>query len=46
MSKEILFMCMECKKKFYTLDAAEKAAWTGCPKCNSGDIEPYYKGIK
>jgi len=34
-----LFKCMECGKKFYSVTAAENAAWNGCPKCNGGDIE-------
>jgi Zn finger protein HypA/HybF involved in hydrogenase expression len=34
-----LFYCMECKKKFFTVKSAEKAAYYGCPKCGGGDIE-------
>lgn len=33
------FYCFECGKKFYTVRAAERAAWEGCPKCNGSDIE-------
>ena len=34
-----LFVCMECKKKFYTVKSAEKASYNGCPGCGGGDIE-------
>jgi len=36
-----LFACMECGKKFYTVKAAERAAFgaKGCPKCGGADID-------
>jgi hypothetical protein len=41
-----LFVCNECNKPFYTVKAAEKASWNGCPNCNGGDIgewpSPYF----
>lgn len=38
-----LFACMECGKKFYTVKAAERAAFgpNGCPKCGGADIDTY-----
>lgn len=37
--RKALFVCLECGKKFYTVNAAERAAWNGCPKCDGVDIE-------
>jgi DNA-directed RNA polymerase subunit RPC12/RpoP len=34
-----LFVCNECGKKFFTVKAAEKASWSGCPQCGGGDID-------
>lgn len=42
---EAQFVCMECKKKFKTFKAVEKAASEGCPKCGGGDIELYFPEI-
>lgn len=41
--KEPLFQCQECGRKFYTVKAAEKAAYgdNGCPKCGGADIDVY-----
>jgi predicted Zn-ribbon and HTH transcriptional regulator len=33
------FKCNECGKTFRSVNAAEKAAWDGCPNCNSTDID-------
>jgi len=35
------FECLECGKKFYSVDSAEKASSEGCPKCGGSDIEIY-----
>jgi len=35
------FQCMECGKKFYSVNAAERATRNGCPKCNGVDIDIY-----
>ncbi len=35
-----LFQCMECGRKFYSLTAAENAAYgDGCPGCGSTDVD-------
>ena len=39
-----LFECQECGKKFYSVKAAERASWNGCPKCNGMDIDIYVEG--
>jgi len=39
MKVEALFKCQECGKKFATLRAAEKASWSGCPKCGGCDVD-------
>ena len=34
------FVCLECGHKFYSVHAAEKAAFgDGCPSCSGSDIE-------
>ncbi len=33
------FACMECGRKFRTVCAAERAAFHGCPRCGSTDID-------
>ena len=34
------FVCLECGHKFYSVHAAEKAAFVdGCPSCSGSDIE-------
>lgn len=34
------FVCLECGHKFYSVHAAEAAAFgDGCPDCNGSDIE-------
>ena len=39
--KKVAFAkCNECDKLFYSVRAAEKASWDGCPGCNGADIEP------
>lgn len=39
MAKRVpIFECQECGKKFYSVKAAEKATWNGCPKCGGSDI--------
>jgi ssDNA-binding Zn-finger/Zn-ribbon topoisomerase 1 len=40
--KQPVAACNECGKKFYTVKAAERAAFgaRGCPKCGGSDIEP------
>ena len=38
--KQPEFVCLECGHKFYSVHAAEKAAFgDGCPSCNGSDIE-------
>ena len=37
--KRAIFKCMECGKPFYTTEAAEKAAYSGCPRCGGVDID-------
>ena len=37
--KEALFKCMECGKKFYTIQSAERAGYSGCPRCGGVDID-------
>ncbi|GEM_PF-1298148 len=38
--KEPEFVCLECGHKFYSVHAAEKAAFgDGCPSCSGSDIE-------
>ena len=43
-NKKPLFECLECGKKFYTVQAAERAAFGdhGCPGCGGSDIDAYY----
>ena len=41
-TKQAMFECMECGKKFYSVTAAKNAANNGCPKCNSCDIDEAY----
>ena len=33
------FQCLECGRKFRTLEAAERASSEGCPKCGSVDVD-------
>ncbi len=33
------FECMECRRKFYTVSAAERAARNGCTSCGGVDID-------
>jgi rRNA maturation endonuclease Nob1 len=33
------FRCMECGKRFRTVQHAEKAAMDGCPKCGGVDVD-------
>jgi hypothetical protein len=42
-TKEPLFECQECGKKFYTVKAAERASFSerGCPGCGGSDIDIY-----
>lgn len=39
--KKVVAACNECGKKFYSVKAAESAAFgdNGCPKCGGADIE-------
>lgn len=40
LEKQAEFVCLECGHKFYSVHAAEKAAFgDGCPSCNGSDIE-------
>jgi predicted nucleic acid-binding Zn-ribbon protein len=34
-----MFQCMECKKKFRTIAAAQRAVNNGCPGCGGLDID-------
>jgi predicted RNA-binding Zn-ribbon protein involved in translation (DUF1610 family) len=34
-----MFACQECRKRFVTLAAAERAVRRGCPRCGSVDID-------
>ncbi len=34
-----MFICLECGRKLRTLNAAERAANNGCPKCGGVDID-------
>ena len=36
-----LCKCLECGKKFYHADAAQRASFNGCPKCGGVDIDIY-----
>ena len=38
------FECLECGKKFYHADAAQRASFNGCPKCGGVDIGIYLPG--
>lgn len=42
-SREPLFECRECGRKFYSVKAAEKASFgdEGCPGCGGSDIDAY-----
>jgi Zn finger protein HypA/HybF involved in hydrogenase expression len=39
--KPAQFECMECGKKFYSVEAARRAMFSerGCPKCGGADID-------
>lgn len=41
-----LFECQECRKKFFTVKAAERASYSekGCPGCGGSDIDLYVPG--
>jgi len=40
LEKKPEFVCLECGHKFYSVHAAEKAAFgDGCPSCSGSDIE-------
>jgi len=40
LEKQPEFMCLECGHKFYSMHAAEEAAFgDGCPECSGSDIE-------
>jgi len=40
LEKQPEFVCLECGHKFYSVHAAEKAAFgDGCPSCSGSDIE-------
>ncbi len=34
-----MFRCLECGRKFKTVEAAENAANDGCPNCGGVDID-------
>lgn len=36
-----MFVCLECGKIYRSTKAAEKAAYSGCSKCGSVDIDIY-----
>jgi ferredoxin-like protein FixX len=46
MSKEPLFQCMECGKKYYSVASAERATFSerGCLGCGGSDIDIYVPG--
>jgi len=37
--REAEWRCQECGKKFYSVAAAERASFNGCPKCGGVDID-------
>jgi DNA-directed RNA polymerase subunit RPC12/RpoP len=37
--KPIIFECMECGRKFRSVEAARRATDHGCPKCGGSDID-------
>jgi predicted nucleic acid-binding Zn-ribbon protein len=34
-----MFTCLECGKRFRSVQAAERAALDGCPRCGGVDID-------
>lgn len=34
-----MFECLECRRKFRSVAAAERASYNGCPNCGSVDID-------
>lgn len=34
-----MYRCLDCGRKFRTIEAAETAADEGCPKCDSTNID-------
>ncbi len=39
-----LFACQECGKKFYSVGAATRASFNGCPKCGGVDVDIFVEG--
>jgi len=42
---DVDFACMECNRKFRSLNAAMTASTHGCPDCNGLDIDLYIGGV-
>ncbi len=44
MARPKLFECLECRRGFATVKAAERAVSIGCPKCGGSDIDLFVPG--